>query len=283
MALPDCTEEELQAIYEWVDSVPLSRPKKSIARDFADGVLMAELVHHYFPKLVELHNYSAAHNSMQKAYNWSTLNQKVFKRMGFTLAREHYEAVANADPGAVERVLKLVRARMARFQEAAARGPRPAGASSSQPSSPAYAAAYEGAAAVAALPYAPAVAAATDSIAALRLGGPRDVPSKLAATGAAGGGRAGSPAFPTLDQALASTLAEKEQQLEELRDVNEILETKISKLEQLVRLKDAKIQALLGKLQAAEQQQPAPDDQQQQRGVGAAACALGPAPGLAAA
>lgn len=37
MALPDCTEEELQAIYEWVDSVPLSRPKKSIARDFADG------------------------------------------------------------------------------------------------------------------------------------------------------------------------------------------------------------------------------------------------------
>ena len=37
MALPDCTEEELQALYEWVDSVPLSRPKKSIARDFADG------------------------------------------------------------------------------------------------------------------------------------------------------------------------------------------------------------------------------------------------------
>ncbi len=37
MALPDCTEEELQALYEWVDGVPLSRPKKSIARDFADG------------------------------------------------------------------------------------------------------------------------------------------------------------------------------------------------------------------------------------------------------
>lgn len=44
------------------------------------SVLMAELVHHYFPKLVELHNYSAAHNSMQKAYNWSTLNQKVRRR-----------------------------------------------------------------------------------------------------------------------------------------------------------------------------------------------------------
>lgn len=29
--------QELQALYEWVDSVPLSRPKKNIARDFADG------------------------------------------------------------------------------------------------------------------------------------------------------------------------------------------------------------------------------------------------------
>ena len=38
---------------------------------------MAEMVHHYFPKLVELHNYSAAHNTMQKMYNWNTLNTKV--------------------------------------------------------------------------------------------------------------------------------------------------------------------------------------------------------------
>ncbi len=30
-------ENELMYIYEWVDSVPLSRPKKNISRDFADG------------------------------------------------------------------------------------------------------------------------------------------------------------------------------------------------------------------------------------------------------
>jgi CH-like domain in sperm protein len=51
------TEEELSELYAWVDSVPLSRPKKSIARDFSDAVLVAEIVHHYFPRLVELHNY----------------------------------------------------------------------------------------------------------------------------------------------------------------------------------------------------------------------------------
>jgi hypothetical protein len=67
-----------------VDEIPLSRPKRNIARDFADGgeqnglreagmvcinsrdtnivlcavaVLLAEVVANYFPKLVELHNY----------------------------------------------------------------------------------------------------------------------------------------------------------------------------------------------------------------------------------
>jgi hypothetical protein len=30
-------DQEIMFIYEWVDSIPLSRPKKSIARDFSDG------------------------------------------------------------------------------------------------------------------------------------------------------------------------------------------------------------------------------------------------------
>lgn len=31
------TDEDLQKIYVWVDSIPLSRPKRNIARDFSDG------------------------------------------------------------------------------------------------------------------------------------------------------------------------------------------------------------------------------------------------------
>ncbi len=30
-------EEELQLVYQWVDTINLSRPKKNIARDFSDG------------------------------------------------------------------------------------------------------------------------------------------------------------------------------------------------------------------------------------------------------
>lgn len=40
------------------------------------AVLMAEVVAHYFPKYVELHNYSAANSLRQKLYNWSTLNRE---------------------------------------------------------------------------------------------------------------------------------------------------------------------------------------------------------------
>lgn len=34
---PDIDEDDMQMIYNWVDEIPLSRPKKNIGRDFADG------------------------------------------------------------------------------------------------------------------------------------------------------------------------------------------------------------------------------------------------------
>lgn len=74
MDAPPLTEEELNSIYNWVDEIPLTRPKKNITRDFADGCMVAEIVNHYFPKLIEIHNYSLAHSVQQKLYNWNTLN-----------------------------------------------------------------------------------------------------------------------------------------------------------------------------------------------------------------
>ena len=74
MAAP-LDEEALQKVYCWVDEVPLSRPKRNISRDFSDGVLVAEIVKHYFPKMVDIHNYSNANSMQQKMYNWETLNR----------------------------------------------------------------------------------------------------------------------------------------------------------------------------------------------------------------
>jgi hypothetical protein len=76
------TDEDLQRLYAWIDEIPLSRPKRAIARDFADGVLVAEVIAHYFPRLVELHNYPPANSTAQKLYNWDTLNARVLRKLG---------------------------------------------------------------------------------------------------------------------------------------------------------------------------------------------------------
>lgn len=73
---------------------------------------MAEVVKHYIPHLVELHNYSAAHSVSQKTYNWNTLNQKVFKKIGFTLTKKEIEDAVNCMPDTIEKILKMFRLRV---------------------------------------------------------------------------------------------------------------------------------------------------------------------------
>jgi hypothetical protein len=69
-------DNDMMFIYEWVDSAPLTRPKKNISRDFSDAVLLAELIKHNSPSLVEIHNYPSAHSIKQKLANWNTLNRR---------------------------------------------------------------------------------------------------------------------------------------------------------------------------------------------------------------
>lgn len=82
----------LQDLYSWVDQIPLSRPKKNFARDFSDGgwctldalnamliarvvvVLMSEIVKHYYPRMVDVHNYISTNATQTKFCNWETLN-----------------------------------------------------------------------------------------------------------------------------------------------------------------------------------------------------------------
>lgn len=125
-------EEDLQLLYTWVDEIPLSRPKKNIARDFSDGVLMAEVVRHFFPKVVQLHNYSAASSQKQKMYNWNTLQrnlfcfllsstdinvEKVFKRINFIVDKKEIDDVVNCVPGAIEKMLKNFQIKVTQIQQ----------------------------------------------------------------------------------------------------------------------------------------------------------------------
>ena len=99
------TDEQLEDLYQWIDQIPLTRRKKNLSRDFSDGVLMAEVVSHFFPRLVDLHNYDQAMRVDTKIYNWKTLNTKVLKKLKFNLDTDTITALANARPGVIEDVL----------------------------------------------------------------------------------------------------------------------------------------------------------------------------------
>jgi hypothetical protein len=242
----EVSESELQGLYTWVDEIPLSRPKRNIGRDFSDGVLMAEIVHHYFPKLVELHNYSSANGTQQKMYNWNTLNQKVLKRLGFSIPKEDLMAMCNCQPGAVERTLKLIKMRISKLREDGFNGSNtPSGqvdtSTYQQQQPPAHPQPHMGG---------PPrgqqqLRAALDAVALPAAHHPLQVAGSFLPQGhsrfqAAGGN---SPRADGTGPLLET--------ISELKETNEILETKVRKLEQLVRLKDAKIQTLMAKLGAA--------------------------------
>lgn len=100
---------EVVSLYSWIDRIPLSRPKKNIAKDFSDGVLLAEVVKHYFPKMVELHNFSPSHSTRHKLENWSLLNRRVLKALDLELSEDVMRALADGKPKVIERVLMLLR------------------------------------------------------------------------------------------------------------------------------------------------------------------------------
>lgn len=70
--------EELDELYEWIDKFTLSRPKRNIAKDFSDGILVGEIVKELFPKLVDLRSLVPSLNTNTKKGNWETLNSNCF-------------------------------------------------------------------------------------------------------------------------------------------------------------------------------------------------------------
>ncbi|KAL0277632.1 UNVERIFIED_CONTAM: hypothetical protein PYX00_004856 [Menopon gallinae] len=98
-----------ETIYEWIDEmgdkIPFSRPKKNFARDFSDGVLVAELLKYFYPRFVEVHNYPPANSYALKLENWNTMNRKVMPKLKLHLNSNLIEELSRANPRAVEKLL----------------------------------------------------------------------------------------------------------------------------------------------------------------------------------
>ena len=103
--LEEAEDNKLMYIYEWADSIPLSRQKKNISRDFNDAVLFAEMIKYHYPRLVDLHNYPSASSTKAKIINWETLNKKVLTKIGLKLGKNEIDDLVRSKPNAIENLL----------------------------------------------------------------------------------------------------------------------------------------------------------------------------------
>ncbi|XP_075042912.1 sperm flagellar protein 1 [Mixophyes fleayi] len=223
-------EQNLHDLYSWVDKIPLSRPKKNITRDFSDGVLTAELVKFHFPKLVEMHNYVPANSTQQKFNNWTTLKRKVLSKINFSVPDDVIRKIIQCSPGVVELVLHTLRQKIEERQKQMAQD-------SSQEMSPRVE---------------PNNHTDTGYATKLKSNGTDSSPR-----GAPKGEHGSKPQHgysqaANSDTSLRIQLAEKEQALMTSQEANQILQAKLRRLEQLVHLKNVRIDDLSRRLQEAE-------------------------------
>lgn len=229
-------EEALHQLYLWVDNIPLSRPKRNLSRDFSDGVLIAEIIKFYFPKMVEMHNYVPANSLQQKLSNWGHLNRKVLNKLNISVPDDVMHKIAQCVPGVVELVLTPLRQRLEERQKC-----RKQVTGSLQDLAPQDGSDY------------------------------MDVGLSQKARGEGGldpqggnhlrWGRQPAPRPPGYNQAQHSDpsfvlqIAEKEQELLASQETVQVLQMKVKRLEHLLQLKNVRIEDLSRRLQQAERKQ----------------------------
>ncbi|XP_004687422.1 PREDICTED: sperm flagellar protein 1 [Condylura cristata] len=230
-------EEALHQLYLWVDNIPLSRPKRNLSRDFSDGVLVAEVVKFYFPKMVEMHNYVPANSLQQKLSNWGHLNRKVLNKLNFSVPEDVMRKIAQCAPGVVELVLIPLRQRLEERQQRQ----RKQGTGSLQELAP------------------------QDGTGYMDVGLSQKVTGDGALDPKGGGQLRGAqlppPRPPGYSQALQGDpsfvlqIAEKEQELLASQETVQVLQMKVRRLEHLLQLKNVRIEDLSRRLQQAERKQ----------------------------
>ncbi|XP_074445056.1 sperm flagellar protein 1 isoform X1 [Larus michahellis] len=229
----DGAEGELRTLYRWLDAVPLSRPRRNVARDFSDGVLAAEVVKFFFPAMVQLHSYVPASSTPQKLANWGHLNRKVLSKLNFSVPDDVIQQVVQCRPGTVEQVLLLLRQKIDEKQRQSKVVPGPGQEQG--------------------------VRAALEEVSYLETGYSK-------AKGGMGGSYAqespraagvmksyhGCAQASPGDTAVRQQLAEREQALLLAQETIQILQLKVGRLEQLLHLKNVRIDDLSRRLQEAQ-------------------------------
>ncbi|TNJ28730.1 SPEF1-like protein [Giardia muris] len=223
------TDDMKLEVYDWVDQVQLSRPRKLIGRDFSDGVLMAETIHYFLPKLVDLNNYQQVFSVEGKKDNWKTLQLKVLGKLHITLTSDEIEALATAKNGAIERLLYRVREEIKRLvdRSGSAKQSRRTSIPNERSGTPPQRTTLQR--------RRPPMPESPEQLSIPAPQQPLQVPSP--------------PMAPLSQPSQSYSLDDRSISLiSDLREENALLKEKLKKLEQLVRIKDEKITTLSNKI-----------------------------------
>ena len=107
-----------QDLFQWLDALGLQKRlislNKNIILGFVDGLLVADIVAARFPRLVQLHNYSATSSASGRMANWEILNRKVLSTINCELGDEDIERISNRQiqAGAIITFLRLLRVKL---------------------------------------------------------------------------------------------------------------------------------------------------------------------------
>lgn len=196
-------------------------------------MLVAEIVKHFHPRLVDLHNYSPACNTDQKLSNWSLLNRKVFHKLHFCVSEADIRKVVANVPGAIEPILCALREKVepgtVHSVSPSTADPGPYRVAADQPWMEVSTHTYTG------LPHSP------DPSSVKTLHNQKSLQMDCCALGC------GDPAKGSWEHLarVQQLLEDKEQALAILQQIVQILQMKVVRLEHLVQLKDQRIEELM--------------------------------------
>lgn len=110
-------------MYVWVDEAPISKVKRNLNKDFADGSSIAEVIRHYLPEskkyLVDLSDYQSTVKFKNMKANWQRLNQNVLAKfspeINFQISQDHIDGIVYAKFGFVERTILQIKKVLTHF------------------------------------------------------------------------------------------------------------------------------------------------------------------------
>ncbi|CAF0724393.1 unnamed protein product [Brachionus calyciflorus] len=101
---------QLASLFEWLDRLPLSKVRTNVEKDFADGLLTAEVVKLYFPEMVDIREFREVHDVKERQAQWNFLNSKVLKIIGLNIPKHVITQLSIAKTGVAPILLYNLRA-----------------------------------------------------------------------------------------------------------------------------------------------------------------------------